>query len=70
MAAEHALGQLPAMQTVVQYRDAARRIRDIAGEPVHHQLRHRLLQVAHELEQEADVREDVARRIGHGEGPI
>ena len=52
------------MQTVAQFRNVARRIRDIAGEPVHHSIRHRLLQVAHEFEQEADVREDVARTMG------
>jgi hypothetical protein len=54
------------MQAVTEFRHVARRIRDIAGEPVHHHIRQRLLQVAYEFEQEADVREDVAR-TGPGE---
>ena len=47
------------METVSQYREAAARVRAMAAESIHHSLRQRLLEMARELDQSADVRSDI-----------
>lgn len=50
-----------AMPSVTQLREAATRLRTLASE-THPRIGERLLQVARELEQSADVQHEMARR--------
>lgn len=46
------------MNAVLQYRAASSRLRAMASENVHHTLRQRLLEMARQLEQTADLQVD------------
>ena len=55
------------MEAAFHFREAATRVRMMAGEPVHHLVRQHLLEVARQLEQSADLHEDLHRK-SRGDG--